>query len=105
MLQSSITRAYGPIRTACGGLQPKKPFPVSELVISKRSWSFTSKSIRDRTHRRLCSKASQNLTSHKTTDREVAGAIPKAISGFKVHRVKGTRTNIRISIPATPKQK
>ncbi|GFU97379.1 hypothetical protein TNCV_4741911, partial [Trichonephila clavipes] len=42
---------------------PKDPFPAKELVTSQRSCSFAWQIIRDRTLRRLCSKASQPLTN------------------------------------------
>ncbi|GFV06702.1 hypothetical protein TNCV_1611151 [Trichonephila clavipes] len=64
-------------------------------VASRRPWTL----------QRLCSTASQPLTSLDLANSDVTGAIPTAISGFKVHRVRRTRTNSGIVIPATSKQK
>ncbi|GFS52930.1 hypothetical protein TNCV_330831 [Trichonephila clavipes] len=67
---------------------PKDSFPVRELMTYQRSSNFTWESIRDRILRRLCSKASQPLTSLYPFDREVSDAVPTLVSGFKFHRVR-----------------
>ncbi|GFW99073.1 hypothetical protein TNCV_3008431 [Trichonephila clavipes] len=65
-------------------------FPIRELVTFLLTWSFKGESIRYRTHRRLCSKTSQPLTSLYPATREVTNAALTPISGFKVHRVRDT---------------
>ncbi|GFX84004.1 hypothetical protein TNCV_4858121 [Trichonephila clavipes] len=62
-------------------------FSVRKLVTSQRFWNSERESIQDRTHRRLCSKANQPLTSLYPADREVTGTVPMSISGFKVLRI------------------
>ncbi|GFX63538.1 hypothetical protein TNCV_105451 [Trichonephila clavipes] len=54
----------------------------------QRPSSFAWESIQNWTLRRLCSKTSQPLTSFYPADREMIGAVPTPIYGFKVHRAR-----------------
>ncbi|GFV89918.1 hypothetical protein TNCV_4642611 [Trichonephila clavipes] len=67
---------------------PSVRFPV-RVITSQQSHSFTRENIPDWTIQRLCSKASQPLTSFYPPDRGITGAVPTLLSGFKVHRKRG----------------
>ncbi|GFX77331.1 hypothetical protein TNCV_5064571 [Trichonephila clavipes] len=82
----------------------QNPFPVRALVTSQRSSSFVWENTQTR-HSDAYVLRRQPLTSHDAADSVVTGAVPTPISVFKIHRLRRTRTNSRIVIPASSKQK
>ncbi|GFU49868.1 hypothetical protein TNCV_4686331 [Trichonephila clavipes] len=78
--------------SAKGACRSFAPRAQSELKSTARS--FTWESIQDQTIQRLCSEASQPLTSLHPAHREVTGAVPTSICGFKVHRMKGDKDQL-----------
>ncbi|GFT85888.1 hypothetical protein TNCV_3255411 [Trichonephila clavipes] len=66
----------------------KGPIKVMELMMSQRSRSFVWKNIPDWTVRRLCSKASQPLTSLYPTDREEGSGLNNAAPSKAPRRTK-----------------